>query len=192
MGAFVITPLPPVLAETSEQQGPFAPRALPRFVATTDPSATLSSSADFPGAPVIRPTCLRRFRGGTRRASPVARRVLVTVPSLTTPPEGPAASASLRRAMLPSPSSSRARPPGLTHFRGHLAFTFVTARRLAHPPFDGFVDGLQDVLVSLRPAIRATGLLALTPAGLTPAEHISLLWTHGFEPVIDSRSRFRQ
>ena len=32
--------------------------------------------------------------------------------------------------------------------------------------------------VSLLPAIQATGLLALTPAGLTPAEHVSLLWTH--------------
>ena len=40
--------------------------------ASTDPSATLSSSADFPVSPVIRPTLLRRFRAGTRRASPVA------------------------------------------------------------------------------------------------------------------------
>ena len=48
----------------------FAPRALPRLIARSGPSATLSSSADFPGAPVIRPTLLRRFRGGTRRASP--------------------------------------------------------------------------------------------------------------------------
>lgn len=30
------------------QQGPFAPRALPRFNATTDPAATVSSSIDFP------------------------------------------------------------------------------------------------------------------------------------------------
>jgi hypothetical protein len=36
--------------------------------------------------------------------------------------------------------------------------------------------------VALRPAIQATGLLALAPAGLTPAEHISLtLDTH--EPL---------
>ena len=32
------------------QQGPFAPRALPRFNATTDPAATVSSSDRFPGA----------------------------------------------------------------------------------------------------------------------------------------------
>jgi hypothetical protein len=32
--------------------------------------------------------------------------------------------------------------------------------------------------VSLLSAIQATGLPAFTPAGLTPAEHASLLWTH--------------
>src|SRR5215469_13356424 len=63
-------------------QGPFAPRTLLRLLATTDPAATLSSSADFPVSPVIRPTLLRRFLAGTRRASPVAQHVLVTVPSL--------------------------------------------------------------------------------------------------------------
>ena len=33
-------------------------------------------------------------------------------------------------------------------------------------------------LVSLLPAIQATGLLILTLTGLTPAEHTSLSWTH--------------
>ncbi|MCW7077311.1 MAG: hypothetical protein OCU18_08560 [Candidatus Syntrophoarchaeum sp.] len=32
--------------------------------------------------------------------------------------------------------------------------------------------------VSLLPAIQATGLLILALAGLTPAEHASLCWTH--------------
>src|SRR5258706_14843042 len=108
-------------------QGPFAPRTLLRFIATPDPAATLSSSADFPVSPVIRPTLLRRFRAGTRRASPVAWHVLVTVLSL--PP---------RRGEHPYRSvfgcSCGLRPPvegsalGDTHFRGHNAFTFVTAR----------------------------------------------------------------
>jgi len=44
--------------------------------------------------------------------------------------------------------------------------------------------------VSRRPAIRVTGLLALAPAGLPPAEHVSLHWTHGFEPVFEPGSRF--
>ena len=54
------------------QQGPFAPRALPRFNATTDPAATVSSSADFPVVPVIRLTLLQTFLPGTRTVSPVA------------------------------------------------------------------------------------------------------------------------
>ena len=33
-------------------------------------------------------------------------------------------------------------------------------------------------LVSRRPAIQATGLLTLTPRGLTPLERICLLWSH--------------
>src|SRR3954462_504517 len=37
---------------------------------------------DFPVSPVIRPTLLRRFLAGTRRVSPVAQHVLVTVLSL--------------------------------------------------------------------------------------------------------------
>ena len=64
------------------QQGPFAPRALPRFSATTDPAATVSPSADFPISAVIRPTLLHRFLDGARTVSPVAWRVLVTVLSL--------------------------------------------------------------------------------------------------------------
>src|SRR5262249_45603678 len=108
-------------------QGPFAPRTLLRFIATTDPAATLSSSVDFPVSPVIRPTLLRRFRAGTRRTSPVAWHVLVTVLSL--PP---------RRGEHPYRSvfgcSCCLRPPvegsalGDTHFRGHNAFIVITAR----------------------------------------------------------------
>src|SRR4029077_4272262 len=127
MDAFVISSLPSLCWRLRKWQGPFAPRILLRFVATTDPAATLSSSTDFPGSPVIRPTLLRRFRAGTRRASPVALHVLVTALSL--PP---------RRGEHPYRSvfgcSCGLRPPvvgsalGDTHFRGHNAFTFVTAR----------------------------------------------------------------
>jgi hypothetical protein len=45
----------------SIQQGFFAPRALSRFVATTSPSETLSSSTDFLAFPVIRLSCSVRF-----------------------------------------------------------------------------------------------------------------------------------
>ncbi len=79
--------------------------------------------------------------------------------------------------MLPSPLNREARPPGLKYF-GDLCFNLVTARRLTHPPSEGLVVGYK-VSVSLHLATRVTGALALTPAGLTPAEHVSFLWTHG-------------
>ena len=127
MDAFVISSLPPLRRRRCKWQGPFAPRTLLRFIATTGPAATLSSSADFPVSPVIRPTLLQRFLAGTRRASPVAQHVLVTVLSL--PPrqgEQPC------RSDFGSPCCLR--PPvvgsalGTTHFRGHNAFTVITAR----------------------------------------------------------------
>src|SRR3974390_2691401 len=82
MDAFVISSLPSRLKRHSRQKGPFAPRALPHFIAHTDPSATLSPSTAFPVyasytiylAPVI--------SHRDERASPVARCVLVAVLSL--------------------------------------------------------------------------------------------------------------
>src|SRR5262249_60053706 len=102
---FPSLPCLPCSWKNAEQQGSFAPRPFRRSRATTSPSATLSPSADFPVLPVIRPTQLPPFPVGTRRASPVARCVLVAVLSLTTPPERSAASIGLRRAVLPSPYS---------------------------------------------------------------------------------------
>ena len=48
------------------------------------------------------------------------------------------------------------------------------------------------VLVSLHPAIQATGRLTLAPAGFHPAEHTSLHWTHNRtcrSPASGSRTR---
>src|SRR5512142_2457511 len=68
MGAFVISPLPPLALEEYEQQGPFAPRALPRLTATAGPSATLSPPDDFPGVSGytagLAPPLSRAGRGG--------------------------------------------------------------------------------------------------------------------------------
>ena len=44
-------------------------------------------------------------------------------------------------------------------------------------------------LISLLSAIRATGLLAFTLAGLSPAEHVSLAWTHNRSWVSFRRGR---
>jgi hypothetical protein len=83
MGVFVISPWPSFFCwSRCWQQGSFAPRPLRRFAATTGPSATLSPSTVFLGSPVIRLPCFRHFHDGTRRASPVAQHVLVTVLSL--------------------------------------------------------------------------------------------------------------
>src|SRR5262249_3063721 len=49
LGGFINPPLASVLPPTSMQQGSLAPRAFPRFVATTSLAAAVSSSADFPG-----------------------------------------------------------------------------------------------------------------------------------------------
>ena len=78
------------------QQGPLAPRELLRFIATTDPSATLTPPRHFPVSSVIGTVLLRGFRHGAWRASPVASHVLVTVPPSKTPPEWTRVSAIFR------------------------------------------------------------------------------------------------
>src|SRR5436189_4169079 len=85
------------------------------------------------------------FRAGTRRASPVARRVLVVVPSLTTPPERPALSIGLRRVMLPSPSRLRARPPGLLIFGATSRSLSLRPGQLAPTPRVGLSRGFRTV-----------------------------------------------
>src|ERR1700732_5107099 len=87
IGVFVIHPCLPFCWNHHKQQGPIAPPALPGFTATTNPSATLSPSAHFPGSPVIGSTLLRRFRAGARRASPVAWLVPCHRAVASTPPK---------------------------------------------------------------------------------------------------------
>jgi hypothetical protein len=159
------------------QQGPFAPRALPRFCATTNPAATVSSSADFPGSPVIRPILLRRFLDGTRTASPVARHVLVTVLPLRP-----------RRSNLP-PQSDCDRPCCLRPKTGGSA---SGVSFLSRPPVSSLPLRPGDSLtlpkralsvgftrfVSSTDATQATRLLTPAPVGLAPTEHASLSWTH--------------
>ena len=66
---------------------------------------------------------------------------------------------------------------GATHFRGHLAFTCVTARQLA--PIPGMRSSRGFRTVGFPPACPPSyGVPILPPAGLSPAGHISLSWTH--------------
>jgi len=104
-------------------------RPLLRIIARTDPSVTLSPSADFPGMPVILPTLLRRFRDGRRRVSPVAQRVLVTV--LPLPP---------RRSRVSHQPVCATRcclhPPVVGSSSGGLSFSGPSMRSLALRPGD--------------------------------------------------------
>src|SRR5271165_6507843 len=84
-----------------------------------------------------------------------------------------------------------ARPSGLRTFEATFAVTFITARRLVVSPGETLSIGFR-VLVSRHPAIQTTGLLTLAPAGLSPAEHASLRWTHNRRcgsPASGSRTR---
>ena len=74
-----------------------------------------------------------------------------------TPPEWSAASARVRRPMLPSPSRLQARPPGLLTFGATCAFACATAWKLALIPRMRLSRGFRR-LVSRPPALRATGL----------------------------------
>jgi transposase InsO family protein len=66
-----------------------------------------------------------------------------------------------------------ARPPGFFSFGATAAFTLVAARGLAHPPPEGFVDGLQGVGLPL-PCHPSYGAAGSCPGGTAPAEHVSI------------------
>jgi hypothetical protein len=115
MGAFVISPLPPVLLESLQTAGPLRSAdvtPLPRYYR---PSRIPLAVHRLPGVAGYTVSLLRRFLDGTRRVSPVARHDLVTVLSLPTPPKCFAASvlATLHAAFA---REVRARPSGFSTF----------------------------------------------------------------------------
>jgi hypothetical protein len=95
----------------------------------------------------------------------------------TTPPEWDSRLSQLPTAHAAFAPRLRARPPGLRTFGATSAFACAMAWWLASIPQMVLSIGFR-ASVSLRPAIQATGLLTFAPAGLTPAEHASLSWTH--------------
>jgi len=158
-------------------QSPFAPRTLLRFIANTNPSATLSSFDSLPAvhgyrtylAPEISPWDEEGFSSCS--ACPCHRAVA------TTPPKWITVSISFQSSMLPSPYGCRL---GLQGF----SLSGPPVRSLSLRPGNSLTSprialsmGFR-CSVSLQSAIQATGLLTLTPTGLTPAEHASLNWTH--------------
>ena len=122
-------PCLPCWPEEHEQQGPFAPAALPAFLATPDPSATVSSSAAFPGVPGYTaypaPPISRWDEDGFSSCStcPVSPCCPYHPAEVTRRPRS-----ACRHAMLPSPRTKRARPSGLIFVEATCGFTCVTAR----------------------------------------------------------------
>src|SRR5215831_16116420 len=116
MGVFIIPPLPPMLSEECRTAGLLRSTDITPLRRYYEPIRHPLVVSRLPGVAGYTAYQLPPFRVGTKRASPVARCVLAPVPSLTTPPERPVASIGLRRAVLPSPSRLRARPPRLLTF----------------------------------------------------------------------------
>src|SRR5262245_5706109 len=153
-------PCLPCCRRKYEQQGPFAPRALPRFAATAGPSATLSSSADFPGLPVIRPTQLPRIsprdeEGFSSCSLCPCRRAVANHPAGVTRRVNRLATCHAAFAL-----QLQARPPGLLPFG-------ATSRSLAlrpgdsHPSRGGGCQWASGHSVSLLPAIQLRGFRLL-------------------------------
>ena len=158
------------------QQGPFAPRALPRFLATSGPSDTLSPSAASRssrshGLPLS--AAFPAGRGGLHQLTPHA---LVTVlplrPRRRAPPkpeeDGPAAFV----------HSSWTRPPVACSSRGYFRVHSRCGPVTRSPPKRWLRRRASAHSVSLLAAVQATGLLALTPVGLLPTERASLPWSY--------------
>jgi hypothetical protein len=107
LGAFIISPLPSMLKEELPSAGPLRSMGITPLHHYYQPLRHPLAFDRFP-----------RFAGSTvYLAPPISRRdeegfssfqrVLVTVPSLRTPPEQAASSSSLRRPVLPSPFNGR-------------------------------------------------------------------------------------
>ncbi len=150
-----------------------APRALPRFIATTSPTATVSPSADFPGdtgyTTDLAPPISRWDEDGFSSCS--AHPCHRAAP--TTPPERIDASVRIRRSVLPSLEQ---RKLGLRRSlcRGHLWVHLRCGPVTRSPSRRWLCQSASEHLVSLLSATQATGLLTLALAGLTPAGCASL------------------
>ena len=102
-----------------------------------------------------------------------APRVLVPGPSLPPRRRGVAASARLRRSLLPSRGQHTLGLRSLAFSRRPLrSLRLRPGNSLTILPMASSMGSRGSV--SLRPAIQATGRLALVPVGLSPTEHVCL------------------
>src|SRR6266853_6898514 len=181
MGAFVISPLPPVLLESLQTAGPLRSADVTPFPRYYRPSRIPLAVHRLPGVAGYTVSLLRRFLDGARRVSPVARHDLVTVLSLPTPPKCFVASvlATLHAAFA---RKVRARPSDCSTFEAIWVYLrYGPATR--SPPFsDGFVNRLQDVQFPSFLLFKLRGLDSYPDGTLTHCScqpsldaHISLL-----------------
>ena len=111
------------------------------LIRTHPPPSRLS--VHFPLFTVIEPTLLQKFLSGTRRVSPVARHVLVTVLSLPPRRSGLAVSISLRLPILPSPYGCGLGLRGFSLSGPPVRSLSLWPGDSLTIPMDSFVDGLQ-------------------------------------------------
>ena len=102
--------------------------------------------------------------------------------SLPTPPKCFAASvlATLHAAFA---QKREARPSGFVLSRPY-GFTCVTARQLAHHPFQMALSIGFRMLSFLPSCYSSYGAWTLTPVGLAPTVHASLRWTHRLSGLV--------
>src|SRR5262245_37365633 len=177
MGGFIISPLPPVLVKDSRTAGPLRSAGVTPPRRYCGPFRHPLAFGRFPGVAgytaYLSPPLSRRGEEGFSSCSTCPRHRAVA----PTPPERPAAPAALRRSVLPSPSGWGL---GLRGF----ALSGPPLRSLALRPGDSPAIPRMTVSMGFRTfgfplaCHPSYGASALTPAGLTPAEHISLTWTH--------------
>ena len=111
------------------------------LIRTPPPPSRLS--VHFPLFTVIEPTLLQKFLLGTRRASPVARYVLVTVLSLPPRRSGLTVSIRFRLSMLPSPYGCGLGLRGFSLSGPPIRSLPLRPGDSLTIPMDCFVDGLQ-------------------------------------------------
>src|SRR5881628_549658 len=177
MGVFIIPPLPPLLSEELRAAGPLRSAGITppqRYYGPLRHPLVVSRLPGAAGYTAYPASALsgRDEEGFSSCSACPGRRAVANHPAGATRAVNRLATGHAAFALTVAGSAS-----GATHFRGHLAFTFVTARELALIPRMRLSRGFR-LLVTLRPALPATGSPTLTPAGLSPAEHTSLSWTH--------------
>src|SRR5215475_3297600 len=185
MGVFVIAPLPPMLSKALQTVGSLRSTGITPLHHYYGPLRHPLIFSRFPGVSgyttYLAPPFSRWDAEGFSSclACPCAHAVAPT------PPEWSAASASVRRPMLPSPFRLQARPLGLLTFGATNAFACATAWKLAPIPQMVWSRGFRK-LVSRPPALRATGLW------LFPWEVSLLLNTLAFPGHTSGRSLFNE